>query len=144
MSRMAEVHAHVERTINAPVERVRQVIADYPRRAGWLPDNYSDYHVEDTPGGPVLHYRLKAGNSDRAYAIRPSEAGNGIEERDTDSSLTNRWTLTPRGDATLVAIDTSWEGAGGIGGFFERLFAPAALSKIHQHTLDNLARRLSS
>ena len=35
-------------------------------------------------------------------------------------------------------MTTSWEGAGGIGGFFERTFAPGGLRKIQHELLENL------
>ena len=35
-------------------------------------------------------------------------------------------------------MTTSWKGAGGVGGFFERLFAPAGLKRIQHSLLKNL------
>ncbi|MGW9367480.1 SRPBCC family protein, partial [Streptomyces albidoflavus] len=35
-----------------------------------------------------------------------------------------------------------WNGAGGIGGFFERTFAPKGLARIHDQTLAKLAAEL--
>jgi hypothetical protein len=37
-------------------------------------------------------------------------------------------------------VKTSWEGAGGIGGFFERMFAPLGLRKIQAEVLENLKK----
>ena len=56
------------------------------------------------------------------------------------SSLTTVWTLRPAagGRSTAVRIETSWQGAGGIGGLFERTFAPRALSGVHRQMLDRL------
>ena len=50
------------------------------------------------------------------------------------------WTLTPSegGDRTLVVLESSWEGAIGIGGFFERIFAPRALRRIQGDVLERL------
>jgi Polyketide cyclase / dehydrase and lipid transport len=64
-----------------------------------------------------------------------------LVERDTQSSLVTTWTLTPAesGERTLVSLASRWEGAGGIGGVFERLFAPRALRRIYNEML----RRLS-
>jgi hypothetical protein len=36
-------------------------------------------------------------------------------------------TVTPQDGRPLVRISTTWEGAGGIGGLFERLFAPQVM-----------------
>jgi hypothetical protein len=37
-----------------------------------------------------------------------------------------------------VVLESSWEGAGGIGGFFERIFAPRALRRIQADVLERL------
>ena len=38
-----------------------------------------------------------------------------------------------------MQISTSWNGAGGIGGFFEKMFAPRAMRAIYTDELDRLA-----
>ena len=37
-----------------------------------------------------------------------------------------------------VRISTTWQGAGGVGGFFERLFAPRVLRRIYADELNRL------
>jgi hypothetical protein len=37
-----------------------------------------------------------------------------------------------------VILESSWEGAGGLGGFFERMFAPRALRRIQADMLERL------
>jgi hypothetical protein len=37
-----------------------------------------------------------------------------------------------------VTVKTSWQGAGGVGGFFEKTFAPLGLRKIQSAVLENL------
>jgi hypothetical protein len=60
-------------------------------------------------------------------------------ERDQNSSMVTTWTVTPEGgDTSSVAVHTTWDGAGGIGGFFERLFAPSGLRRIHDALLASL------
>ncbi len=39
---------------------------------------------------------------------------------------------------SLVQISTAWEDAGGIGGFFERLFAPRVMRGIYADELERL------
>jgi hypothetical protein len=39
---------------------------------------------------------------------------------------------------SLVQISTTWDGAGGIGGVFERLFAPRAMRGIYADELERL------
>jgi hypothetical protein len=43
------------------------------------------------------------------------------------SSMVMTLTVTPQDGRPLVRISTTWEGAGGIGGLFERLFAPQVM-----------------
>jgi hypothetical protein len=40
------------------------------------------------------------------------------------------FTVTPAGGTCLVRIETQWDGAGGIGGFFERTFAPRVMRRL--------------
>ena len=42
------------------------------------------------------------------------------------------------GDGSRVRISTVWDGAGGIGGFFERLFAPRVMRGIYDDELERL------
>ena len=55
--------------------------------------------------------------------------------------ITN-WTVAPAGTSSTVTVKTSWEGAGGVGGFFERTFAPLGLRKIQSEVLQNLKNSL--
>jgi hypothetical protein len=41
-------------------------------------------------------------------------------------------------------VKTTWNGAGGIGGFFEKTFAPLGLKKIQSEVLTNLKNELES
>ncbi len=47
-------------------------------------------------------------------------------------------TVTPRDEKSLVRFTTTWEGAGGIGGFFERIFAPRVMRGIYADELERL------
>jgi hypothetical protein len=48
------------------------------------------------------------------------------------------WTVEPEGAGSRVQISTTWAGAGGIGGFFERLFAPRVMRRIYADELQRL------
>jgi hypothetical protein len=68
----------------------------------------------------------------------------GLVETDRNSSMVTTWRVRPEGQAAAtVEIDTRWNGAGGVGGFFERLFAPKGLRRIHDGVLANLERRVA-
>jgi hypothetical protein len=43
-----------------------------------------------------------------------------------------------------VTVEASWHGAGGVGGFFERTFAPKVLARIYGEMLDKLAAAVSA
>jgi hypothetical protein len=50
------------------------------------------------------------------------------------------WRVTPAGEGkSRVVVTSTWNGAGGIGGFFERTFAPKGLGRIYDLVLDRLA-----
>ena len=58
-------------------------------------------------------------------------------EPDTGSSLVTT-TVAPQHGASLVRISTAWDGAGGIDGLFERLFAPRVMRAIYADELERL------
>ena len=67
-----------------------------------------------------------------------SQPGRVLTESDTSSSLVTTTTVAPQDGASLVRISTSWNGAGGIGGFFEKMFAPRAMRAIYTDELERL------
>src|SRR3954467_1245096 len=141
---MAQVTARSTRTIEAPAERVRAALADYETvRPTILTEHYRDYRVEagGTGAGTRVHWTLQATKKrvrDQLVEVGvPAE--DRIVERDTNSSMVTTWTVTPAGaDRSVVAVETTWNGAGGIGGFFERTFAPKGLQRIHDGVLSKL------
>jgi hypothetical protein len=141
---MAQVTARTQRTIDAPAERVRTALADYETvRPAILTDHYGDYRVEEggQGAGSRVHWTLQATKKRvRDQLVEVSvPAEDRIVERDTNSSMVTTWTVTPAGEGrSLVTVETTWNGAGGIGGFFERTFAPKGLQRIHDGVLSNL------
>ena len=135
---MAVNKVDAQKDIAAPPDKVFQSIADYKQRPQWLPSNFSDYTVEKggKGGGTTLTYRLKVGNRVRDYRITVEEPlrGSALTERDANSSLTTTWTVSRQ---TLIEHRCS---VGERGGFFERLFAPAALKRVYADTLSRLDR----
>jgi hypothetical protein len=61
------------------------------------------------------------------------------------SSLVTTWTIIPTasGRQSRVVVTTEWEGGSGVGGFFERTFAPMALRNIYTTMLERLAQALT-
>ena len=148
---MAHIQVHAERAIDASPDAVYSILADYRgnRQRILPPEHYLDYGVESGGTGPgtTFRYRLRAGGRERPYTMISSEPAPGrvITEQDTRSSLTSTWTLIPLGDGrrTRVQIATEWEGGSGIGGFFERTFAPGGLRRIYVEMLSRLDQQVT-
>jgi hypothetical protein len=148
---MAQVVAQTERLVSASPQHVRSFLLDYQNNRPRIlpPENFRDYRVEQggDGAGTVISYRLRAGGRERSYRMRveePTEGGPLLEERDTGSSLVTTWTLSPvgEGEQTMVSLTSRWEGASGIGGFFERVFAPRALRRLYGEVLERLSAEL--
>ena len=137
------------RPVSAPADTVFGYIRDMrEHHPKFLPPEFSDFQVESGGVGPgtITRFTVTAGGRSRNYRMKVDEPEPGriITESDTGSSLVTKTTVTPKeGGVSLVEIATSWQGAGGIGGFFERTFAPRALRAIYEdelNRLDNYAR----
>ncbi|HWE89765.1 MAG TPA: SRPBCC family protein [Pseudonocardiaceae bacterium] len=140
---MAQVKATAERTVAAAPDRVRQALADYTAtRPKLLTEHFSEYEVREggTGAGTVVHWKLAATSKRvRDCLIHVSEAADGLVEKDENSSMVTSWTVRPAGEAaSTVSIETTWNGAGGVGGFFERTFAPLGLRRIYDGVLAKL------
>jgi len=140
---MATILVSAERTVDAPADDVYGYIADmrehHPR---FLPSAFSDFQVESggVGEGTITRFTVTAGGRTRQYRMKVAEPepGRVLTESDTGSSLVTTTTVTPQGGRSLVTISTTWQGAGGIGGFFERLFAPRAMRGIYTDELERL------
>ncbi len=142
---MSKIFVKKERVINAAPEDVYAVLSDYRnQRPQMLTPNFLDYAVEKggQGDGTVISYRLHAANRERSYKMRVDEPVKGevITESDSDSSLVTTWTLYPLqdGQQTKVRVSSEWEGSTGVGGFFERTFAPLGLRTIYGKMLNSL------
>jgi hypothetical protein len=144
---MARVRAHVTKTMDASPERVLEVLRDYrDARQRILTDNYTAYRVEHggNGDGTVIGFHFAAGGRERDYRLRVEETVGELHERDELSSFVSTWHVQPAGAGSSVTVESSWDGAGGIGGFFERTFAPIGLRRIYGQVLDRLAREARS
>ncbi|EIE97252.1 SRPBCC family protein [Saccharomonospora glauca] len=141
---MGRVTATAERTIDAPAEKVRERLADYREvRPRILTEDYRDYEVvEGGEGeGTVVRFKLQA-TKKRVRDVRAtvSEPSPGtLVETDANSSMVTTWSVRPDGNRSVVRVETTWQGAGGIGGFFEKTFAPKGLGRIYDGVLARLA-----
>jgi Polyketide cyclase / dehydrase and lipid transport len=146
---MATVTARATRAVDASPDRVLAFLRDYREaRPRILTDNYSHYRVESggQGQGTVIGYHFAAGRRERDYRLSVEENAGGLAERDQLSSYISRWTVAAAtaADGSQVTLEASWDGAGGIGGMFERTFAPRVLGGIFGKMLDKLAVAVSA
>ncbi|MGW0554024.1 SRPBCC family protein [Streptomyces sp. NPDC002926] len=142
---MAQVEATTERIIAADAEKVFDALADYENtRAKLLPEHFSEYEVREGGDGEgtLVHWKLQATSKRiRDCLLEVAEPTDGqLVEKDRNSSMVTTWTVTPAGEGRSKAVvSTVWNGAGGIGGFFEKTFAPKGLGRIYDALLAKLA-----
>ena len=142
---MGQVYAVTERVLDASPEQVFDALADYDKtRQGLLPAQYSEYEVRagGKGTGTVVHWKLQATEKrvrDCLFTVTEPSPGR-LVETDANSSMVITWTVTPAGEGKAkVVVETTWTGATGVGGFFERTFAPKGLNRIHDEVLGRLA-----
>ena len=140
---MATIRVCNEHTVEAPASAVYGYIADMrEHHPHFLPPAFADFHVESggVGEGTITRFTVTAGGRTRQYRMKVAEPEPGriLTESDTGSSMVTTTTVTPRGSMSLVQICTTWDGAGGIGGFFERLFAPRVMRGIYADELQRL------
>ena len=139
---MGTINVAQEGAVGAPADLTYRLIADDEHHERFLPDAFSDFEtVEGGVGAGTVHrFKLEAGGKVRDYLMRVDEPqpGRVITESDQNSSLVTTFTVTPAGDTCTVKIETTWQGAGGVGGFFERTFAPKVMRKMYADELRRL------
>lgn len=145
---MGQVSAASTILINAAPEAVLNAVADYQNvRPKILSAHYSDYQVlQGGQGqGTVAKWKLQATKS-RVRDVQASVdvAGHAVIEKDANSTMVTNWTVAPAGPGSSVTVKTTWTGAGGVKGFFEKTFAPLGLKKIQSEVLANLKKQLES
>lgn len=143
---MAQVEATTQREIAAKPDEVFEALADYSgTRQKVLPEHFSEYEVREggTGEGTLVHWKLQATSKRvRDCLLEVTEpADDELVEKDRNSSMVTTWRVTPGGSegTSRVVVTTVWDGAGGIGGFFEKTFAPKGLGRIYDAMLAKLA-----
>ena len=143
----------MEGPVGAPPADVFRYIADMrDHHPHFLPPAFSDFEVVSggVGAGTVTTFKFTAGGRSRDFRMTAAEPepGRRLVETDANSSSVNTFTVDPAdGGTSTVTIATEWQGASGIGGFFERMFAPRALRSIYAdelRRLDTYAREQAS
>ncbi|OBA58727.1 polyketide cyclase [Mycobacterium sp. 1100029.7] len=143
---MAQVSAVSTILINVDPAATLAAVADYQNvRPKIMSPQYSEYQVlQGGQGqGTVVKWKLQATKS-RSRNVQASVdvAGHSVIEKDANSSMITNWTVAPAGPGSSVSVKTSWTGAGGVKGFFEKTFAPLGLKRIQGEVLANLKKEL--
>lgn len=140
---MARNVAGAEAVVDAPADTVYRYIADmrdhHPR---FLPPAFSDFQVESGGVGAdtVTRFKMTAGGRTREYRMKITEPepGRVLAESDMNSTAVTTFMVSPQDGGSLVRISTAWDGARGIGGVFEHIFAPRVLRAIYADELKRL------
>jgi carbon monoxide dehydrogenase subunit G len=144
---MGKVSASSSIDIPVAPEAAIAALTDYETvRPRILTSHFRDYKVV-TGGqgeGTIAEWILQA-TEKRSRNIQAvvTVSGNTVTESDTNSSLVTTYTVESAGNGSKVTTKTEWTGAGGVGGFFEKTFAPLGLKKIQAELLSNLAAELA-
>lgn len=147
---MSQVVTTAEGIVRAPADRVRAALADYADvRRRILPEQFSDYRVEagGHGAGTRVHWRFAATSKRvRDQLMTVTEPADGtLVESDANSSMVTTWTVRPADEGvSSVRVHTTWNGAGGIGGFFERTFAPKGLRRVYEDVIRRLDAELAA
>jgi uncharacterized protein YndB with AHSA1/START domain len=139
---MGRIEVAEEGRVGAPAELTYRLIADDEHHQRFLPDGFSDFETlaGGVGAGTVHRFKVAAGpgrTREMTMRVDEPEPGRVLTESDIDSSMVTTFTVTPAAEGCSVRIETAWDGAGGVGGFFERLFAPRMMRRAY---LDELAR----
>jgi Polyketide cyclase / dehydrase and lipid transport len=140
---MARNVVSTQAAVDAPAEAVYRYIADMQdHHPHFLPPAFSGFTVESggVGAGTITRFTMTAGGRTREYRMKVAEPepGRVLTESDMNSTAVTTFTVSPQGSASRVTISTAWDGAGGIGGVFERMFAPRVLRGIYADELKRL------
>ena len=134
----------VEGPVRAPPGDVYRYIADMvDHHPHFLPPAFSSFEVVSggVGAGTVTTFRFTVGGRTRDFRMTASEPepGRRLVETDANSSSVTTFIVDPAaGGTSKVTIGTQWQGARGIGGFFERMFAPRVMRAIYADELRRL------
>jgi uncharacterized protein YndB with AHSA1/START domain len=148
---MGTIHAEASGTVNAPPQRVYDFLRDYRTNHPSIlpPQVFKNYLVElgGEGAGTVVRFDMHAGGRVRGYRMEVSEPepGRRLVESDTRSSAVTAFACAPleNGARTRLTITTEWKSSGGVGGFFERTFAPRVLRGIYEDELRRIDAALA-
>lgn len=141
-------HLSVSRVIDAPPERVYNLIADY--KAGHpriLPKAYFKELVVEQGGvgaGTVARVLMAVGGTEFRYRLTVTEPqpGRVLMEEDLSAGVTTTFTVDPLegGARSNVTIATTWQAQPGLRGWLQARLTPLFARSIYRQELDLLAQ----
>jgi hypothetical protein len=138
------VSVELERTVDAPMERVWALLRDYRvARPRLLTEHFSDYGVQERGegAGTVIAYRLRVGRHQAEHVVGVQEPvpGRMLRERARDSAWVSTWTLTPggEGERTVVRLAVALRDPQ-IAGWLARMRARRALRRLCGQLLEHV------
>ncbi|MFT4128017.1 MAG: SRPBCC family protein [Gordonia sp. (in: high G+C Gram-positive bacteria)] len=144
---MGQITAATSIDIAANPDVVIGVLADYTEaRPALVPEQYRDYRVISggNGDGTVVAWILQATSKrQRNVEATVQVTSTTVTETDANSSMVTTYEVTPAAAGSTVTSTTTWNSAAsGIGGFFEKTFAPKGLGRIQAALLANLKARV--
>ena len=137
-------------SVAAPPDLVYRFLSDMrTHHPHFLPPAFSDFQVVagGIGEGTVVTFQFAAGGRRRDFrqTLTEPEPGRRMVETDANSSSVTTFLVDPidADKSSKVTISTQRNGARGIGGFFERIFAPRVIRGIYMdqiRRLDEYAR----
>src|SRR3954468_1501098 len=138
------VSVELERTVDAPMERVWALLRDYRvARPRLLSEHFSAYGVQErgAGAGTVIAYRLRVGRHQAEHVVAVGEPvpGRMLRERARDSAWLCTWTLTAggEGERTVVRLAAALRDPR-IAGWLARVRARRALRRLCGQLLEHL------
>jgi uncharacterized protein YndB with AHSA1/START domain len=138
------ISVEVERTVDAPMERVWAVLRDYQdARPRMLTEHFVDYVIQQggRGGGTVVAHQLRVGRRRGSYLVSVEELtpGRQLRERDRGSALVATWTLTPGrdGERTVVSVAVDLRDPD-VSRWWARPWARRALRRFYRQLLERL------
>lgn len=147
---MTRIQATTRRRLPGSPEQAYAALADYRGiRPTLLPPEFSRYEVQaggsgaETTVGWTLQATPKRSRT-CLFTVTEPDPGRRLVETDTNSSMVVTWMVRGTAEGAEVEVTAGWQGAGGIGGIFERIFAPKGLNRIHDQVLAALAAHVAA
>ena len=141
---MRPFHFAAERLLDAPADLLYHCLSDYTHHhrhqpEGFLPNTFTRLDVlrGGVGAGTVIRFTTRVGgrSQTRTQEVSEPQPGRVLVEWGNDEGST--FTLEPRGDRTLLRIETTLQ-TSGLEGLFMRLLGGRILAPLYAEEMQNL------